>query len=267
MLKDETLKKIAEVLGIDASDFTTKLKSDKEETLEVPVLFTEEDKNSFGENRFKEGKKAATEILVKDLKAKHSLEFDGKSIDTLLEKFSEKVITDAKIEPTELVKKHKKDADELRLKLQEAEREKQSLINEHSNKLFQNIIDNTIFTEIPDKLFTIPKKSISVLYKAEREFKKEDDGIILYKEGKKLVDKVLSPVSIKDDLAQFCEQYVKKAGMGGGDDVNSGTDGKFTTMSALVEHCQKNGIELMSEKGQKLYLDNKKAVATFDDNS
>ena len=58
MFSAETIKKIGEVLHI--SDFDAKLKSEKEETLEVPVLITEDEKNTFGTNRFNEGKKAAS---------------------------------------------------------------------------------------------------------------------------------------------------------------------------------------------------------------
>ena len=76
MFSADTIKKIGEVLHI--SDFDAKLKSEKEETLEVPVLITEDEKNTFGTNRFNEGKKAASEILVKDLKTKHGIESDSK---------------------------------------------------------------------------------------------------------------------------------------------------------------------------------------------
>ena len=113
MFAKETLKKIADVLKLEVSDFEAKFKSDKEETLEVPVLYTEEDKNTFGTNRFNEGKKAATEIAVKDLKAKFNFDFEGKSMDMFLEKYAEKVIADAKITPDEQVKKLKDEKKQL----------------------------------------------------------------------------------------------------------------------------------------------------------
>jgi hypothetical protein len=266
MFNTETIKKLAEVLKLDVSDFTTKLKSDKEETLEVPTLFTEDDKNVFGTNRFNEGKRAMSEITAKDLKTKHNIDIASKNLDDVIEAIAEKKLADAKIAPDEQVKKHKKDADELRTKLQQAENEKQELINNHENKLFTMNIDNEIITSIPDLSYTIPKKAISVLYKAEREFKKEDNRIVTYKEGRPLVDKVLNPISLKDDLAQFCETYVNKNGMGGGDNSGGGTAGKFNTMSSFMDHLKKINVDPLSEQGLKLLSENKKAVATFDEN-
>jgi len=120
MYTKETLKKIADVLKLDVSVFEANLKSDKEETLEVPVLFTEDDKNSYGTNRFNEGKKAATEIAVKDMKEKHGLDFAGKSLDAALEAFAEKKLADAKIVPDEKVKKLETENKTLKTSLQEA---------------------------------------------------------------------------------------------------------------------------------------------------
>ena len=266
MYTKETLKKIADVLKLDVSVFEANLKSDKEETLEVPTLFTEDEKKSFGENRFTEGKKAASEILVKDLKVKHGLEFDGKSVDMLLEKFSEKVIADANIKPDEKVKKLDTENKELKSKLQLALDKEQSLTKDYEGKLFHVGITTEVLKNIPKETI-IPPEDLVELFMNRYRVVKEDNGVITYKGSDKIVDKVLNPVPLKDVVTQFSEPYIKRNGMGGGDTSGGGTVGKFTTMSSFVDYCQKNGIDLMSEKGLKLLSENKKAVSNFDENS
>jgi hypothetical protein len=266
MYTQETLKKIADVLKLDVSVFETNLKSDKEETLEVPTLFTEEEKNSFGTNRFNDGKKAASEILVKDLKVKHGLEFDGKSVDTLFEKFSEKVIGEANIKPDEKVKKLDTENKELKTKLQTALDETQRVIKDSASQLFHVKTTNEVLNHIP-KNTTIPANDIAELFMNRHRVTSEDNGVVVYKGDQALKDSVLNPIPLKDVVAQFAEAYINKGGMGGGDVTGGGTPGQFKTASELMNHMQKKGIDPMSPEGLKLYSENKKAVATFDENS
>jgi ribosomal protein S13 len=263
MYNKETLKKIAEVLKLDVSTFEANLKSDKEETLEVPALFTEDDKNKFGENRFNEGKKAASEILVKDLKQKHAIEFEGKSIDGFLDKYSEKVIADAKIAPDEKVKKLADENKTLKDNLQAAIGKEQTLAKEYADKLFHVETRSEILSHIPEKTI-IPREDLAVLFMNSYSVAKEDDRVIVYKGSDPIKDNVLNPVPLKTVISQFAEKYIDKNGMGGGDS-GGGATGKFKTMTSFMDHCKKNNIEPMGEAGQKLLAENKEAA--FDYNS
>ena len=266
MYTKETLKKIADVLKLDVSVFEANFKSDKEETLEVPTLFTEEDKNTFGTNRFNEGKRAATEILVKDLKVRHGLDFEGKSVDTMLEAFKEKSLADAKIEPDKQVSTLKNEKKALQDTVTALTNEKETLTKNFNDEIFHVGITNEVLKNIP-KNTTIPAEDIVDLFMKRHRVVKEDNSVIVYKGTEKQQDKVLNPIPLKDVVAQFSETYINKNGMGGGDDKGSGTPGKFPTASALMEYMKKNNIAPMSPEGLKLLNDNKKAVATFDENS
>lgn len=264
MLHADTIKALAGVLKLDVSKLEAAIKSDKEETLEVPVLFDEPSKEAFGKNRFEEGKKAASEILVKDLKVKHNLEFEGKSVDKLIEALSEKAITDAKIEPNEKVKKIEAEKKELQSKLALSIENEQKLSKEYNDKLFHVETKTSILSQIPDNTI-IPKEDLVELFMNRHRVAKEDDRVIIYKGTEKLVDNVLNPIPLKSAVAQFAESYLKKDGMGGSDNGGGGATGKFKTMSQFIEHCKKNGIEPMSDEGSKLLNENKEA--TFDKNS
>lgn len=259
MIAKETLKKIAEVLKVDVSDFEAKIKSDKEETLEVPAIVTEDDKVAFGNNRFNEGKKAASEILVKDLKESHKLEFDGKSIDKFLQAYSDKVIADAKIEPDKQVSALKTEKKALQDQIAGLTTEKENISRTFGEKLFQVEMRSEVLSHIPENTL-IPKADIAELFMNRHRVTKEDNSVITYKGNEKLLDKVLNPIPVKDVVLQFAEPYLKKAGMGGGD--NGGSGGavpKFKTASEAYKYLKDKNIEPLSQEGLKLLNDNKDA--------
>ena len=263
MYTKETIKKIAEVLKLDASIFEANFKSDKEEVLEVPVLFTEDEKTTFGTNRFNEGKKAMSEIAVKDLKEKHGLEFTGKSLDSALEAYADKKLIDAKIAPDAKVKTLQDENKTLKGSLETALGKEQTLTKDYNDKLFQVETKSNILTHIPNETI-IPREDLVDLFMNRHRVSREDDSIIIYKGDQKLVDNVLNPIPLKDAVAQFSESYLKKEGMGG-KDLGGGTPGKFKSISQFEAHCVKNNIAPMSDEGQKLLSENKEA--TFDYNS
>lgn len=266
MIAKETLKKIADVLKLDVSDFEAKLKSDKEETLEVPVLYTEDDKTAFGTNRFNDGKKAATEIAVKDLKTKYGLEFEGKSLDNALEAYSEKKIAEAKLTPDRQVETLKGERKQLQDRLNILEGEKTELIKTHNDKMFQVETRASVFSHIP-KNTIIPTEDLAILFTNSHRVVKEDDRVVIYKGDQKLQDSVLNPIPLKDAIAAFAEPYIKKEGMGGGDDKGGGAGTKYSKMSDLYGDLKKKGIDPMGPDGLKAVAEAKKNNPAFDYNS
>jgi hypothetical protein len=261
MFSAETLKKIADVLHI--SDFEAKLKSEKEEVLEVPALFTDDEKTTFGNNRFNEGKKAATEIAVKDLKTKHGLEFEGKTLDAALEAFAAKKLEEAKLPSDEKVKKLSDEKIELQTKLQKAMQEGEALKADYEGKMFQTSIRSQVLMSIPDKTI-VPKEDLIDLFMNRHRVAMEDGSTVIYKGNEKLQDKVMNPISLKDAVLQFAESYIDKKGMGGGDAGGGGAVPKFKTGSQHFEYCQTNKINPMSKEGLELL--NKNKDAEFDPN-
>jgi ribosomal protein S28E/S33 len=120
MLSQKTLASIASVLKVPAEALKAAIEA-KEET-EVKVKLKEGDKDvekdadftgiqtftadelTTRDNNVKESVKggyhtAGRELAIKEIKEKVGLDFEGKKIETLVEKFSEKVLKDAKINP------------------------------------------------------------------------------------------------------------------------------------------------------------------------
>jgi hypothetical protein len=266
MLHTDTIKKLAEVLKLDVSEFTTKLKSDNEETLEVPTLYTEDQYNAFGTNKEEIGVKKASEILIKDLKKKHGIEYEGKDPEKFLSLYSDKVLADAKVDPDKQVLTLRNEKKALQESVANLTTEKENITKNFTEKLFHVETRNQIGSLIPDNTI-IPKEDLIDLFMNRHRVTKEDNSVVIYKGEQALKDNALNPIPVKDVVAQFTEPYIKKNGMGGNDDKGGGTAGTFKTASELTAYMQKKGINAMSPEGLKLYSDNKKAVATFDENS
>ncbi len=262
MITQETLKRIAGVLGVEVSDLEAKIKSDKEEMLEVPTLFTEDEKNTFGENRFKEGKKAATEIAVKDLKARHALEFDGKSLDATLDAYAEKKMAEAKIAPDEKVKKLADENTRLKSDLQKAIDNENTIKGDYESKLFHVGIRSEVLTHLPDNTL-IPKEDMLELFMTRHRVAREDNSVIVYKGDHAIKDKVQNPIPLKEVVAQFSEFYLKKSGMGGGDN-GGGAGGRFNTISEVYADLKGKGVDPMGPEGLKAVSEAKKANPALD---
>lgn len=262
MLNAETLKKIAGVLGLEVSDLTAKIKSDTEETLEVPVVYTQADYDAFGANRFNEGKTAMSEIVTKDFKVKHpEVQFTGKNLENWIEAFADhrasEKLKEAKINPDERVKALEDDKKTLQTKLTEAEGKVAQTTKDFEQRMFQVEIRNQIISLIPDNT-VIPKEDLVDLFLNRHRVAKEENGISVYKGSELLRDKQLNLLPLKDVVTQFTENYVKKTGMGGGN-AGGGFTGKFTKMSQFMDYCKEHNLEPMGQEAQNLLLDKKEA--------
>lgn len=262
MLNAETLKKIAGVLNLEVSDLTAKIKSEQEETLEVPVVFTQADYDQFGKNRFDEGKAAMSEIVTKDLKTKHpEVSFTGKNLDNWIEAYADhkaaKKLEEAKINPDERVKALEEDKKTLQQKLTTAEETAANATKDFEQRMFQVETRNQILSLIPDNT-VIPKEDLVDLFLNRHRVTKEENGISVYKGSEQLKDKQLNLMPLKDVVSSFSEGYIKKEGMGGGN-AGGGFTGRFTKMSQFVDYCKEHNLEPMGQEAQNLLLEKKEA--------
>lgn len=266
MLNQETKTKL-EGFGFDVSKLEDAVKSDKEESLDVPNLkteeefkgmFSEEDKDAFGKNRFEEGKRAMSEIKAKEFKEKFGVEVDGKDLDKVVEAYADKKAKEASNGNAEWLEEKKK----LQKNLQEAEEKLSKKEAEFDQKLFNIESRNEIAAMLPDDT-TIPKSDLVDLFSIRYRVAKEDGRTVIYKGAEKLKDKKLDPLPLKDVLNSFLDEgkYLKSNGMGGEDSKSGGgsTD-KFKSLKEFQEWCKTQDGDLknpMSEPAQKILREKK----------
>ncbi len=246
-------------LGFDIEKLESAIKDEKEVSLTIPTLKTEDDfsklispddKELFGKNRFDEGKKAMSEIKAKEYKEKFKIEIDGKNLDEVVEAYATKKSTEAGKKPEEWAT----EKTELQKKIIEAEEKLSSKEVEFKEKV--SIIENRnqVRSLITAKT-NIPKQDLVDLFSLRYRVAEEDGRTVVYKGSEKLKDSRLEPLSLKDVVSSFLEEgkYLKVDGMGGGNgNGGGGGSAKFKSLIEFEDHCKSQKINPMSEEGQKI---------------
>jgi len=270
MLKKETLKQIATLLKIKEDDFEKAIKDSNEVDIVIDdklTTFTEEEQTTLKKNSYEEGKKAGVEMEIKSAKEKHGLEFQGKSIDGLLEAKGKKVLADAKIEPSEKVKEL-----EGKIKILETTVANQDKKLADKETEVAGIRTNSeLYRHIPladEKGVQYTQDEVIGLMKINGyDFKTKDGKTIATKSGADLVDKVGNPIPVKDVVQGFMKEkkYITEktpdGGRGGGD-KNPPT--AFGKLSELKKSFETQGKSLLGEEFNKAVQDAVKADTNFD---
>jgi len=266
MLNEETKKKF-EGFGFDVSKLIEVAKSDKEESLDVPnlktetefsKLKTEDEFNTFGGNRFTNGKDAMEEIRAKEINDNNNLgleEKDRKSLDKVMEAYAAKKLKESGAKPDEWAEEKK-----LLQKSFNDEKEGRKSDNVSFSKKLANFEMRGEVSGLVDstKKTKIGKGDILDIFFLKHRNETQDGRTVWFQGDKKLQDDSLEPLSTKDVFGSFMDErkYYVSSGMGGGDGNNGGSaNGKFKNMLEFKEYCEKNDLQPNSEEAQKLLIE------------
>ena len=263
MFKKEVVEQVVKVLRIpeDKQDefITNALSEEKDLTWDgIPEkLHTPDELNQFGQNRFNEGKTAFSEITVKDLKVKYpDVQYQGKKLDEFLNKYSEWKISEAKLPVEEQVNTLKGEKETLQKQLNDKSLEFQNKIDNLNHSIFNQKMNNQVFTLLPQKATVIPKSDILTIFNSEHSFKKDEDGKLqIIKAGKILKDELQNDILLDKYLPGWIDEkkFIKINGMDG-EDRTVTFSGKFTKNSEFVKYCEENNINPLSSEAEKLRL-------------
>lgn len=239
----ENIAEIETTLGIESGKLIEMINS--EEAFKVDLsekVFL--DKTAYEEriaNIKKESATVAIESAVKEQRNALGLEFQGKTIENLVNAIKSKTESESKIEPEERYKNLKSEFEGLVAKLNEKDAEfnsfktqieKTNLLNEIKGEFTKHIPDNvlvsksTIFTEAKEKGFSFEKEEGKIVVKDSN--------------GNVLKDDNYSPITVKDWVSNFSTPYLAKVegGAGKGDDTGEGKAGSF---EAFMKESERNG--------------------------
>lgn len=235
-------KSIAEslkVLGFDVEKLEAAVKAEEEVAVDIPELMPKAQATALANNLkaaartegFTAGKTAMSEILVKDLKAKMGLEFEGKDVDTFV---------------TEATKKLSKSDDGIKKSLSDLQEKyktdlaaKDALIGTKEQELF-SLKTGAQVTKHWTKGTIIPKHDLLTLFNTKYALKDEDGRTIVLENGQVLKDEVQAPKTLEAVSKEFYQTYIKKDGMGGGDN-GGGAATKFKDFDTMYAHYTKAG--------------------------
>lgn len=265
MIKQDQLKVIADVLRVDADSISKAITSQEEVELTIPAIksYTDDELAEFKKNVIEAAKpeiwKAASEITIKNIKKDAGLEFEGKDHNILIEKFREKILTDAKIEPDKKLSEKEQLINELRNKIEEIDGSYKKQLTEKEQAINDIKITGVINSHIPDELSDgWTKSDLAVLFRNSHDVFEENGRLYVKKNGQVVSDnKTLRPIELSDVVRSFVtDKGVIKAskGRGGANDYGKPdlTIASIKNYDDFFDYCKKNNIKTNSIEATKL---------------
>jgi hypothetical protein len=235
------------------------MSSDEEMSLELidGRFVTDEDLEGLKEkvkNEAKtEGQTIGYDFAMKDLKKDFGLEIEGKDREKIAKALKEKIMADAKIEPSKKINELESSISNLREKYEADKSQWEAETGNYKNKLKDISIMSELQKNTPETKGLKPNQ-FALLARSEFDFDFDDNGVLVAKKnGEVLKDKMERPLPVKDVLTDFATQngWYGAEGRGGG---NEGGDGKseFKSMNDVFKYMEENKIDPMSSEGVKL---------------
>lgn len=259
MYSKNFLSKLSAVLGVTVEQLESAQTASEEFNPDVPVLFKKDEVDTLSTNRFNEGKVAATEILVKDLKKKHGIEIQSKDVNDFLASYAEKVKGEVSKDPSEREKKLETDLQKLR-DLHKSDTER--LTNENTSLktgLFQERIGNEVLGLIPSTV-VIPREDVLTLFKSKYEVAEDNGQRVVKRSGEILKNTLREPLKLAEVVTSFLDEskLVPTGGPSHGDRGGGGTTSLKST-DDVMKHLAEQGINPMSSEGLKVLSDARKS--------
>lgn len=205
----------------------------------------EQFKTNLSNDEYKKGKTAGVEMTIKDAREKHGLDFEGKSFDNFTEAFKNKILEDAKIEPSKKIQELESDKAQLLTNYQTIENEFNTFKTNITEKETRSKKDNTLLSFIPDNGLKVDKDItlMALKNKAGVDLGYAEDGSSFITVNGNVVkdEKTLQPVDPNSYISQTLTGLdliaKKEGGPGGGDDLG----GQAGSYEKFVKEMEANG--------------------------
>lgn len=283
-LNDKAVEILAEKLKVNkdelVADILTLEKEAEKMATKLPTLtkdlhvFSTAEKDTLldnhGKNKYNEGKLAGIEMPLKEAKEKLGMkESKARNWDEFLAEHSEKIKKESGVAEGEREKTLKEEKQALQDALKEKEKEVVKWKGEVENVRVSVQINNelekaldTIQIEAPEELMAAQSAMLAREFKAQHEIKLEDGKTIVYKDGKKVVDHLQNPLTIKEALKQFAPKYVQiKVAKGRGEGSSKGTTRlseeleNIKTKADFLNYLAAKDINPSSDAAQKIFME------------
>ena len=219
-------------------------------------------KTNLSNEEYKKGKVAGSEMTIKEAREKFELEFEGKSLDNFAEAFKNKIITEAKAEPSKKIQELEIDKKKLQENYSTLQTQFETYKNQITEKEVRNQKDSILLKNMPDNLLV--DKDIALLALKNKtgidvSFDEANKALIAINGQVKKDDKSLEPIEInKDYITEALTSLnliAKKEGGKGGDDEPGG--GSSSNYDKFVKEMEDNNI---SEGSHEFNLEMQKRI-------
>lgn len=217
------------------------------------TIRTQEEDTSFIENHKNDARTEGIEIAVKKYRDKY--DFQGRSLENLLEAVEKKTIEDAKIEPNEKIKTLQSKLSDKEEALKNALETVKSKDQEFVSFRNQTKLNNELSSLIPENTL-LPKDDVQLILKNKLKLDFDENGnvIALDDQGNVMKDKTtannLSLKQVTETFFKENQHYLKpvQGGSGGGD---TGGNGGKLSLEEFMDKQREQGIVLNSDEFNK----------------
>jgi len=225
------------------------------------IIRTKDEQKKYEDNltgeRYKAGKEKAEKDAVNAVADELGITLDEtkKTVKNLIAIYAEKIKTDAKIEPSKKITELEERSVKALNLAKEWEGKYTDLDNKYNGALKQQRIDNIVISSFPvsengERIKTkIPAGDISLLFKNKYKIDFDDEGNEFVEiDGKKLQDKNLDNLKVKDVFGEFVKPYMDNStgggkGKEGGDKTGISTPG---SLESFTNEMEEKGIKVSS---------------------
>lgn len=265
-LKKETIDLIAKLTKTKAEDLQTAIAAEGEVDFAVSdklTVLADDEMTTLKANSYKEGKTAGVEIAVKETKQKLNLDFQGKTVEGLVEAASKKAVEDAKIPANEQVIELQKKV----TALQTTVTEKETAIANLQTETEKVKLRGELFKDIPAGAALGNDEIVGLMELNGYSFEMKEGKLVTKLKGETVADHLQNPKPVKDIIGGFLKDKKLIAdGDGGADPAGRGAGSgkppvKFTKLSELKAHFESQKKSLLgaefNEAVEKARAENK----------
>lgn len=276
MIKKTALAKIATLLKIDPAKLDAAVASDKDEDIDIAddlTVFNKAELDTLKRNTYDPAKKAGEEMLIKELKKKHSLDFVGEDPEKFIEAIQKKVRAELDINPDARIVELQKDVDKTKNLLVKATEKADKL--ELEKESFK--ADSELLGMLPkNRVETMTDSEFLMLTKSNLRFEVKNGKKVTFRNGEEVLDpKTAEPIAPEKVLEGFFTErkWIKEAapqtlsGRGGGNSMLNGMHGKYAKVSQFKTDMEGEKININGEEYTKRLLAAQKDNPEMDMNS
>lgn len=261
-LKKTAIARMAGLLKIDQAKLEAAIAAPDEQDVAIAddlQSFSKTDMDTRDRNTYADGKKAGSDMAMKELKTKAGVEIEGTDPEKIAGAISKKAVDEAKIAPDEQVKAAQKLTDQWKQKATTAEEQLRTAQQEKD----QLATDNRFRALFPkDRSDLLTDDEYLMATKGRYELKKDDKGreVVHDRTTGEIVRNAgnLEPIAPPDVFkTHFNERKWMaqppadpKKGPGSGNSGPAGGKGQFKKMSEARKYAEDNGINLQGSAGQ-----------------
>lgn len=240
----ENISALGQVLGVD--NLEELIKSEEKHTidLEGKVILPKDAYDERIKNIKTEAYNQGAEVTIKEVRKNAGLEFEGKTINNLVDAFNKKLEEEklnAIKDPDKKYTDLKTDFEKLQSNLSIKDKEIEDLKSTFSQKEKKQTIEFEALKSIPDNLLVSKNTIILEAQSKGFVFDLEDNKVVIKENGEiKKDEKTLSPISLQSFFSEFAKPFLKpvQGGSGAGDD---GGQHKAGTFEAFEKEAEKQG--------------------------